>query len=581
MTPRNHGFSTFNDVVDAAEHLEHFHSYTRPAAAANADEPTLDMHTDQGLFIAFTPAMSLVGGEKSAHDAADFFLKLADESVAKVAFDPATLVVMLGDGVRQFVNPKLQSGAPLRAAPHALVMKPTAADDARVWYGRMVLAPSDALHPGHVADHVASKTYGAVRRTLIEETRSGKERAEVLSVGCSGGTEHVSHNRELNTCAAGTLYCWNRCMNITEDRGVWFGVDEATCSAQGGGFAVKCINPQFQVYDPDVDRHGDYYPHCTDSNLPIADPPPLYEVMGIPEPATNSACSASAWTAFSSTTGYDMSFPLCGEISGGWGQPSRPAVGDECHGLMMWKITGGAASIKVVYKGAFGYLALGVRAPGQGVGTSAMYNGDIVMALGGGDYTPRYGMNYSYAGSMGEYKMHPTQTRYRHWMAAPYFYPTPTSTNHAFTKTDCFFEMTFDAAKIGNSNLNLNGADTLIWAAAVDNNLIEYHGREHRGIITMDWASGATIYDGYPPPPAPKPPTPDAPSPPTAPPTPPPPDVGGVVTGVVIVGLVLMVIVFALTFMCVGCKSTPEATKGKDVPVKSADIAMASADSGA
>ena len=72
-----------------------------------------------------------------------------------------------------------------------------------------------------------------------------------MTIGCSGGREHVSRNRELETCGAGTVYCWGRCMNITAD--TWgggykvFGLDEATCEATGSGYAVKCVNEEDEV----------------------------------------------------------------------------------------------------------------------------------------------------------------------------------------------------------------------------------------------------------------------------------------------------------------------------------------------
>lgn len=65
--------------------------------------------------------------------------------------DPSAVVFMLGDGVNQYVNPKI-AGRPLRATPHALLLgsasEPGAQDASRVWFGRMFLPPTDALSPG-------------------------------------------------------------------------------------------------------------------------------------------------------------------------------------------------------------------------------------------------------------------------------------------------------------------------------------------------------------------------------------------------------------------------------------------------
>ena len=81
-TPDGHDFSTFADVVEAGEHLEHFHSYSKKATASV--EPTIETHTDQGLFIVFTPALMLgADGMPTTEAAADFYIEMADGSTAK------------------------------------------------------------------------------------------------------------------------------------------------------------------------------------------------------------------------------------------------------------------------------------------------------------------------------------------------------------------------------------------------------------------------------------------------------------------------------------------------------------------
>jgi hypothetical protein len=78
--PHDKSYATMEEVARGAEHLEHFHAYHRPAlvaaatdAAATADKTanetadetddatedasTIDLHADQGLFIAFTPGL--------------------------------------------------------------------------------------------------------------------------------------------------------------------------------------------------------------------------------------------------------------------------------------------------------------------------------------------------------------------------------------------------------------------------------------------------------------------------------------------------------------------------------------------
>jgi hypothetical protein len=53
-------FKTFSDVVEFGEHLEHFHSYEKlTGQGLQNDAETIEMHADQGLFIAFTPFCQL------------------------------------------------------------------------------------------------------------------------------------------------------------------------------------------------------------------------------------------------------------------------------------------------------------------------------------------------------------------------------------------------------------------------------------------------------------------------------------------------------------------------------------------
>ena len=93
-------YATVSDIVTAGDHLEHFHSYRKETAAPEA---TIDLHTDQGLLIAFTPALT-VGAEDVS--AATFTLERRDGSRAEVALDApryaSCVFVMLGDGVAQY-----------------------------------------------------------------------------------------------------------------------------------------------------------------------------------------------------------------------------------------------------------------------------------------------------------------------------------------------------------------------------------------------------------------------------------------------------------------------------------------------
>ena len=108
------------------------------------------MHTDQGLFIAFTPGMLTGTTKNDVSSMGGFYIEQKDDSQAEVDFNPSDIIIILGDGVDQFVNHGLKDGVPhLRVTPHTLTVSNHGKDQSRVWYGRMVLPLSGAVHPKH------------------------------------------------------------------------------------------------------------------------------------------------------------------------------------------------------------------------------------------------------------------------------------------------------------------------------------------------------------------------------------------------------------------------------------------------
>ena len=495
-TKKGYAFESFADVAGHGEQLEHFHSYNLPMSKAPNSPLTLEMHTDQGLFIAFTPAMMLDRGtgQPRAEAVGDFYIELPSGVRLPAKFDDNSLVFMLGDGVDQFVNPNLpRLSKPLRATPHAFSMPAVSSDVSRAWYGRMFLAPSAAIHQEH------GTTYGQVRQLLVDETRSGRESAERMGLGCSG--DKIAVGRELQTCAAGTIYCWNRCMNATEDRGVFFGISEDICQAQG--LQLQCTDILDRVYDPSFDRHGDYFPACTNSTqLVDSDLPSL---PGYPR--NMSICTDADWAVWSDTAGYTHSYEL------------------GSNGFVMWNVLGTGASrrvqLKMVYNALMGYLGIGFRNTEEGAGKMGMQGANVVLALPGADYTLKYGLNLSQPGSVQEYKIHDVQSRFRFWEGSgqpqsgmPEHIPTVTQhlNNTAYTKGACFGSMSFETSQIGETAFNWDGADEIIWSANTENNFVEAHGRSNRGIVSLNWQTGGSVFTAHPPPPNPKPPPPMPPA---------------------------------------------------------------------
>ena len=119
-------YDTIHDLVAHGEQLEHFHSYQKTKGIGevyyddDSDDhetamATIDVHADQGFFIAFTPGM-MISSKPSENDDDNavsssggfFIVEEGDDDddsnlPVHVAFDVDTddLVFMLGDGVNQ------------------------------------------------------------------------------------------------------------------------------------------------------------------------------------------------------------------------------------------------------------------------------------------------------------------------------------------------------------------------------------------------------------------------------------------------------------------------------------------------
>lgn len=240
------GTETFDmdGIVTHGEHLEHFHSYSKKVNSADNNKvrtasttaATIDWHTDQGLLLVFSPG--LVDGKPSQND---FYVQLEDGSQAVVQFGVEDeLVVLLGDGVNQYVNTNDNDNQSfkLRAVPHALVMAPS--DSSRVWYGRMVLPPAQALHPVHQV------TFEEIRRQMISGATNTDQKNDFhATLGCASFPETHRHLQDVTAAACNNntdYYCWHRCMNYT----TYPNVSHSDCAARN--LQVGCINNQRQLW---------------------------------------------------------------------------------------------------------------------------------------------------------------------------------------------------------------------------------------------------------------------------------------------------------------------------------------------
>ena len=454
-TGKNYPFKSLVNVVESGEHLEHFNSYHR--TSFDTTEKTIDFHVDQGLFIAFTPALLVNTQDDMDHSnkkaltvSEGFYIELQDGSRTMVNFDANDdLVFMLGDGVNQLINPKLsKESVRLRATPHALTMPYHGLNEARVWYGRMVLPPSDAVHPEH------GVTFDEIRQGLIE----GRGDTQ-LDLGCS--STMAARKLQETECTGNSIYCWHQCMNATE-----YSVSDEICAAQG--LDLRCINPRNQLY---VDGHGDYYPGCIDASTAsnVTDYPPLDGA-----PRNEDKCTLAAYIAFASNTWYE----------------NQLVVGDDT-GTFSWTFVDGVLDGRLAFNGLFGWLAFGLaNTTGR---LNGMLGASIIMALPGGNYNAADGLDLTVGNDVNEYHISPFQTAFRHWSN-----PVTSKTRHASKKkyaveaNDCFTAITFKTDNINNIKFNVTGKDELLWAANGADYYAGYHGA-NRFRFAIDWTTNKAV----------------------------------------------------------------------------------------
>jgi len=445
-------YSSFDDIVRGANHLEHFHSY-RTSSTKNEKESTaediindgdamlsIDMHADQGLFIAFTPAFLTDDmGSVSTDNAGEFLLQTRDGSVSTVDFgDGDLLVFMLGDGVEQYFNAKF-NGPPLWAAPHAMRMPQHNDNQARLWYGRMFLPPDEALNERQ------GKSFGRVREMMIEAVTSNG--GVGTGMGCSRKLAEV----EQLECGDDAMYCWMRCMNYTTE------ISPTACANKGLG--LQCLSQRLQIWRPE-DSHGDYNPACTDVTDDFVTPPPT-----IPD-RDESSC-ADGFEDFIGKAEYDFALEL---------EPGK-------H-WFLWSVKDGLLHAKLAYNDNAGWLAIGpMNASGKYGG---MLGSHVVMGIvdtASADDPMAFGAPWVGTG-VREYIIDEEKTAFRHWSE----HYTPSSLQDAeMTTTACYTAMTFKTASVAGWNLNLTQGtnNTLIWGSHTDTYLKGYHGFTGRGKIDV------------------------------------------------------------------------------------------------
>lgn len=218
-------FESVRDILDQGTQLEHFHTYEKfheASAASLLKQPeapySIDLHVDQGLFIALAPAMVLSGADSGDHG---FYIELPSGEIVQPEFGSNNeLVFMIGDGFAQWLNHKLD--VPFRATPHAMAMPEAAGKNTRLsirsWYGRMVLPRASAFLESQ------GKTFGELKREFGDRNLHAESALTACSTGFTLATRQLAMQ-----CPEGSVLCWAQCRPI------------ATCSDTEEG---KCMEDQ-------------------------------------------------------------------------------------------------------------------------------------------------------------------------------------------------------------------------------------------------------------------------------------------------------------------------------------------------
>ncbi|GAX10473.1 hypothetical protein FisN_21Lh172 [Fistulifera solaris] len=476
VTRNGYAFHDFLDVVANGDHLEHFHSYHTPVSPSSPSnfgkttDETIEWHVDQGLFIVFTPG-TLVREDPSAAGSAiegltgGFYVRLSDGSTAEAKFcEEDDLVILLGDGFNQYINPHYQdNNVPLlRAVPHALSMIPHQANESRVWYGRMVLPPANAVHPVH------DETFGRLRDMVVGEN-TPKDKA--IALACSSSAQ--ARELQTTTCEEGTLLCWHECMSLEEHE-----VSEDICAQQG--LDLWCINPRGQLWDH---RHGDFFPGCIDA----AKAENATEFPRLPNyPRDNvTACTAETFQSFlldNQEAAFENSVDLDGVAVFEWTVLNNNIIRG-----------------RLAYNGLFGYLALGY--PSAGGDKNGMHGAEIIMAIPGGNYDAAIGFDLTMQPSINEYVIDPEKSAFRFWDTPVSMTDTNVSTSSSSARNgndmgdgysiaydDCFTAITFESMGFHGKPFNVSGSDHFIWAANGEDYFAAYH--TNRGHLHVNWLAG-------------------------------------------------------------------------------------------
>ena len=201
---------TFSDVVQSNDYLEHYHMYETASSSFKTQRKALDVHTDMGLFLLFAPGQ-WINSIENYNSNNEFHVQLPNGVIQPIQFEEDDLVLMLGQAL-QDLQPQL-----FRAVPHSLQFSK---QGRRLWFGRMMLPPSDAIVP---STEQTVLTFGQLRQQYHHQQQ--QQDKTTMMVGCgSSSSKNIMVPRLLSDgghhnhtqCHDNQLYCWLACQNLTD-----------------------------------------------------------------------------------------------------------------------------------------------------------------------------------------------------------------------------------------------------------------------------------------------------------------------------------------------------------------------------
>ncbi|KAG7338660.1 Ctr copper transporter family protein [Nitzschia inconspicua] len=270
-------YDTLSSIVQSANHLEHFHVYSKEMSRNDSHQDSKDetmapweWHTDAGLFLVFVPAMNCL--QENAQDSS-FWYRNAQGDPIQARFDGSTTaIVMLGQGAEDWLNlaaapdyvggdSKLRLKATVHSVrwdsptPFSQGRSPSSSlyQQQRSWYGMMYLVPETAMIHG-------IRTLKDVRSSLSWSSMGNNEillekDSIVLGCGVAEPTNYDDYQQQLlsedgwgndkrrrmqhqdpSACNNVTnFFCWMQCLEIPNANQAQGYVNE--------GYSLYCLDP--------------------------------------------------------------------------------------------------------------------------------------------------------------------------------------------------------------------------------------------------------------------------------------------------------------------------------------------------